>query len=155
MDKDTIKAETLNLDTYVPALLTWVNNKFWADASRVYRDRFGIGIADWRVLAYLSVKGKGTGAQMSAFLGMDKAAISRSVRTLTQSGHAAVANQSGRKSELELTAKGTELYNEILGVALQREATLLTDFTPSERETLLRLLHKMHGNIPDVVALNS
>jgi hypothetical protein len=75
-------AKPLDLDNHVPGLLVWVNNKFSADASRAYRKMFGVGLADWRIVAYLGVKEHGTAAQIGEFLGMDKAAVSRSVKFL-------------------------------------------------------------------------
>lgn len=140
----------LDLDNYVPALLSWLNNKLSAGGSSLYRDRFGIGIADWRVLAYLGVKTSGTGAEISEFLGMDKAAVSRSIASLKQKG-LATAKKPGRRSiELYLTAKGALLYNEILDVALMREKALLDGFTDAERLQAIGLLQRMLANLPKV-----
>ncbi|MCB1474516.1 MAG: MarR family transcriptional regulator [Rhodobiaceae bacterium] len=140
----------LDLDNYVPALLSWLNNKLSAGGSSLYRERFGIGIADWRVLAYLGVKTSGTGAEISEFLGMDKAAVSRSIASLKQKG-LATAKKPGRRSiELLLTAKGALLYNEILDVALVRERALLDGFSDEERLQSITLLQRMLANLPKV-----
>lgn len=142
----------LDLDNYVPALLSWLNNKLSAGGSSLYRERFGIGIADWRVLAYLGVKTSGTGAEISEFLGMDKAAVSRSIASLKAKG-LATAKQPGRRSvDLLLTAKGTLLYNEILEVALVREKALLDGFTQADKAQAIALLQRMLANLPKVHA---
>lgn len=143
----------LDLDNYLPALITWVNNKYAADSSRIYRKRFGIGISDWRVLAYLGVKGTGTGAEMSEFLGMDKAAISRSVQFLGNRGYVELAEQKGRRSLMRLTDTGVALYNDVLDVAVARAEALLNGLDEEERKTLFDLIHRVHDNIPDVIAL--
>ena len=42
----------LDLDRYVPGLLLWLSNKMSSSASSLYRARFDLGVADWRVLSY-------------------------------------------------------------------------------------------------------
>ncbi|WP_238366875.1 MarR family winged helix-turn-helix transcriptional regulator [Mesobacterium pallidum] len=145
--------QALDLDRYLPALVTWVNNKYASDSSRIYRKYFGIGIADWRVLAYLGVKGTGTGAQMSDFLGMDKAAISRSLQFLGSLGCVELAEQQGRRSVMRLSGPGVRLYNEVLQIALKREEVLMKGLSDQDRETLFKLLHRVHENMADVMEM--
>ncbi|MEC7762156.1 MAG: MarR family winged helix-turn-helix transcriptional regulator [Pseudomonadota bacterium] len=145
--------QALDLDRYLPALITWVNNKYSADSSRIYRKYFGIGIADWRVLAYLGVKETGTGAEMSDFLGMDKAAISRSLQFLGTLGCVELAKQQGRKSVMRLSEDGVRMYNEVLQIALTREEVLMKGLSADDRDTLFKLLHRVHENLNDVMAM--
>ena len=42
----------LDLDRYVPGLLLWLSNKMSSSASSLYRARFDLDVADWRVLSY-------------------------------------------------------------------------------------------------------
>lgn len=144
-------AKPLDLDNHVPGLLVWVNNKFSADASRAYRKMFGVGLADWRIVAYLGVKEHGTAAQIGEFLGMDKAAVSRSVKFLKLKGYLDAQEPEGRRISLSLTGQGIELYNAVLDVALLRAEALMSGFEPEERTLLIKLLHRMHNNIPAVV----
>ncbi len=44
------------------------------------------------------------------------------------------------------------LHDQILEIALERERALLTVLNVSERETLLRLLKRVHENLPAVEA---
>lgn len=144
------KPMPLDLDNYVTGLLSWLNNKLSADASNLYRKHSGIGISDWRVLAYLGVKQTGVGAEMSDFLGMDKAAVSRSITSLKEKKFVLADAPDGRKIELRLSKQGVILYNEILAIALKREEILLDGFNKHERTQLIRLMHKMLENLPKV-----
>lgn len=137
----------LVLERHVPALLTWINNKFSADASRLYRERFNIGIADWRIIGYLGVYGTGTSAEMGDFLGMDKGAVSRSVSALQERDFIRESTRDGRKINLCLSKSGQHLYRQVLDIALEREKLLLDGLTQEDIERLLSILNKMHRNL--------
>lgn len=145
----------LILDQHLPALLTWINNKYSADASRLFRKKFGIGIADWRVIAFLGVHGVGTSAEMSEFLGMDKAAVSRCAAFLQESGLIRMHEKNGRSVSLRLSDAGSALYRRVLKIAFQREALLMTGLDTDERAQLLHLLNRVHRNLPRVYAYSN
>jgi DNA-binding MarR family transcriptional regulator len=88
---------------------------------------------------------------MCEFMGMDKAAVSRSADLLKKRGLVFGSAPMGRRIELHISTGGVELYNEILAVALQREEALLEGFTDDERLQLTRFLHRMLANLPVVV----
>lgn len=142
--------EVLVLKEHVPALITWINNKYSAQASRIYREKFGIGISDWRIIAYLGVHETGTSAQMTDFLGMDKGAISRSVSTLMEKRLLEEKSRNGRSIELQLSPSGKEIYAKILKIALQRERDLLSVLTDDERILFLYILNKVHSRFENI-----
>lgn len=143
----------LDLNNYIVALFTWITYKISADASSLYKKLFGISISEWRVLAHLGAKGPSTASQISNFQGIDKAAVSRSTAILAARGYILQSNPRGRRIFLTLTPKGVSLYNVILDVALQREEALLQGLSKDERAEVIRLLHRIHQNIPGVVDL--
>lgn len=144
----------LDLDRYVPAVLTWVSNQVSNSASRLYRAEFGIGIADWRVLVYIEIYPWRTGAEASTFIGLDKGAVSRSLSHLVETGLLKSKSDGLRKVKYSTTAAGKKLYQRILKTALAREEALLTGFSESEREMLLLFLHRMLENLPAIDAVN-
>lgn len=143
----------LDLNRYVPAIILWLSNKLSADASKCYREWFDLGITDWRVLAYLGVKERGTGAQIAEFMGLDKAAVSRSISVLKKAELIKLVQLKGRKVEASLTAKGERKYREILEIALAREEALLRGFSTKERDMLVRFCHRLLANLPSVSAV--
>jgi len=144
----------LDLDRYVPAVLVWVSNQVANSASRLYRQEFGIGITDWRVLVYIEIYPWRTGAEASTFIGLDKGAVSRSLSQLVESGLLKSKSDGLRKVKYSTTPAGKKLYQRILKTALAREEALLTGFSENEREMLLTFLHRMLENLPAIDAVN-
>ena len=79
-DKTRTSAHALDLDNYVPAYLTYLVGKISSSASATYRPKFGIGITDWRIMALLATEPWISAGRVCDVIGLDKAAVSRSVR---------------------------------------------------------------------------
>ena len=47
----------LDLDNYAPALLTFLANKLTVGGNALYRERFGVGITDWRGMVRVKLDG--------------------------------------------------------------------------------------------------
>lgn len=140
----------LELDRYVPGLLLWLSNKIAASASALYRERFDLGVTDWRVLSYFEIYEWSTASQACELMGLDKAAVSRSVAALKEGGWLKSRPNGLRKIEYATTASGKKLHDRIIKLAVAREEALLTGFSKQERETLIRGLHRMLGNLEAV-----
>ena len=132
---------------HVPGLILWISNKLSASASQLYAPRFGIGLTDWRVLAFIEVHPWSTAAQGCISMGLDKAAVSRSVGILLRGGYIKSRPSGLRKVEYSTTATGKTLYKRMVEVVLAREEALLTGLSADERETLIRLLQQLLANV--------
>jgi DNA-binding MarR family transcriptional regulator len=139
----------LDFAYYVPFGLTAISNKIARSASRVYLKLYHVGINEWRIVANLRVRPGITANLICQTSGLDKAAVSRSLRLLENHGYIAadkeVADTRGRS--LRLTAKGDALHDELIVVALAREEELLHGFTETERRQLLNFIARMHANV--------
>ena len=62
----------------------------------------------------------------------------------------ALDDADGRVRIATLTPQGRALHDQIRDMALERERALLSVLSDSERETLLRLLKRLHENLPAV-----
>lgn len=140
----------LDLENYVPAFLTWIANKLSSSASLIYRRRFGVGIVEWRIMALLAVEPWITAGRICEVIGLDKAGVSRSVRFLLDKGFAETRyrDNNNRRQFIALTRAGIELHDRIALVARAREEQLLTGFSDAERAAAVRLLTRMHENLP-------
>jgi DNA-binding MarR family transcriptional regulator len=146
----------LHLDHYVPGLLSWLSNKLAASGSQTYRNHFDLGIVEWRILSYLAVYDWGTGAQMSQFVGIDKAAISRAAAFLQSKKKMIRSRQGfGRNLEFYLTPKGREAHDRIIRLALDREKALLSGLDRTDIETLVGYLHILLKNLAKVNAIDA
>lgn len=144
----------LDLDRYVPALLTFIANKLASTASQEYRKRFGVGVVEWRMLSMLAVENGITANRISQVIGLDKAAVSRALHQLSKTGHVEFVTDSSdaRRQIVSLTTTGWKLHDQILEIALQREQILLDGLSSKDKETLIRLLRHLHGRVEYLAA---
>jgi DNA-binding MarR family transcriptional regulator len=142
----------LNLSRYVPGLVTFLANKLATGASQCYRKHFGIGVVEWRMLSMLAVESDITANRICQAIGLDKSAVSRSLQTLEAAGRitSQLDPKDARRYTVRLTASGKELHDRVLKVALEREARLLSGLTPTEVDTLVDLLGRLHLQVPNV-----
>jgi len=151
-DDDRRSPNALDLGNYIPAYLTFLANKLSSGASAIYRRRFGVGIVDWRIMALLAIEPWIVAGRICEVIGLDRAAVSRSVRFMVQHGIVETRFQNGneRRQFVALTRKGLRLHDRIVKVALAREQQLLEGFSNQERTTAIKLLARMHAQLPKV-----
>ena len=119
-----------------------LSNTLALAASRHYPRRFGVRLAEWRVIDALHA-GRGISAnQVSQWLKTDKGWVSRSVERLIRAGLARrrADPSHGRRKLLMLTAKGERAYRAISAAARRRNENLLAGFSSRERAALERAL---------------
>ena len=145
----------LDLERYVPALLTSLTNKLSSGASACYRKHYGIGIVEWRVLAMLAVENHITANRVGQVIGLDKSAISRSLQALEREGYVTseVDTKDARHHTVSLTPSGRQLHDRVLETAVRREEVLLADLSEREVDTLIDLLHRMSRQLEKVNAV--
>ncbi|MDB5661748.1 MAG: hypothetical protein JWM38_1389 [Sphingomonas bacterium] len=139
----------LDFERYLPFGLTAIANKISRSASRVYLRRFGVGINEWRILANLRAGPGVTANLICQSSGLDKAAVSRSLRLLEDGGMIETCGEASdvRGRALRLTAKGDALHDGLIDIALKREALLLEGFDEAERTQLLAFIARLHANV--------
>lgn len=138
----------IDFDHYLPFSLTAIANRIARSASRSYLRRFGVGINEWRILSNLRVWPGITANLICQRSGLDKAAVSRSLKLLEDAGMVSASDEGGdmRRRRLKLTDKGNDLHDRLIAVALEREARLLTGFSEMERAMLLGFVARLHEN---------
>lgn len=149
---DAEPVEPFDLARCIGAITTSLSNKLSSGASHEYRRLFDIGVVEWRVLCQLSAEPWSIGAHLSNTIGLDKASISRSLSLLAERGLIEMREGEGRRREAALTDAGWTMHRQVLTVARAREAALLTGFSETEVNTLLSLLNRLLGNLPEVEA---
>lgn len=139
----------LDLNSYVPGLITWLANKLSAGASRLYRDTHNLGVLDWRVLSTVAAEDGCTAARICQMVGLDKAAVSRSFALLCARGLLQMDGEGSRNKPAWLTPAGRSLHDSILHLALERQQRLLSGLSPQEVAELIRLLHALLAKVPE------
>jgi DNA-binding MarR family transcriptional regulator len=137
----------VDLNAYIPGVLTWVYNRLSSNATKSFQRWYGLGITEWRVLAYLGVNREGTAANISRIINLDKAATSRSINSLKLAGLLKTHQMPGRNIRLTITITGQRKFDEMSLLALDREQALLHGFSIGERALLNEMLHRMLANM--------
>ena len=135
----------LRLHSFIPYRLSVAANAVSRRISDSYRRRFGLKIAEWRLIAILAEHDKMTPQDVGNTGELDKITFSRAASALIERGLVAQRRnpEDGRSHFLELTGDGRALYEEIAPAALRLEQELLTRFSKDERKMLDSLLRRI------------
>ena len=143
------KPETagLDLDAFLPFQLSITANAVSDAIARAYRRRFGLRVAEWRVLAILAQSPGLTPNEVGGRARLDKITVSRAARTLLTRGLlAATATPGDRRSHrLALTAAGDELYRAVVPAARAMEAQVTHGLSAGEVAQLAALLARVRA----------
>jgi DNA-binding MarR family transcriptional regulator len=124
-------------------LLLFISNRLTNSGSATYRRRFGIGMMDFRIMAMLSLEPGASGARIAEVIALDKAAVSRTLKSLERRGFVTAKPGLGRARVLTLTAEGRAVYKKMWTIAQERERRLLINLSPKEQEVLRDLLRRL------------
>ena len=107
--------------------------------------RYGISVAEWRVLLSLFAASGLTAKQIHEQWAMDKMTVSRAVRRLEEDGRVQRHRhpEDGRSYVLVVTPRGMRLLKKILPTADARYREVLSCLTGRERAALERMLAKL------------
>lgn len=136
---------TLELERFLPYRLSVLSNRISEVIARLYRQRFGLAVTEWRIMAVLGrYPGLSAGA-VAERTAMDKVAVSRAVAALLGRG-LLVRDTHGddrRRSVLALSEAGYRVYDEVAPLALDYERRLLAGLDAGERKALDALLARL------------
>jgi DNA-binding MarR family transcriptional regulator len=137
----------LQLENFLPYRLSVLTNLVSTAIAGAYRQRFGLSIPAWRVLAVLANAPDLSAAEVAQRTAMDKVAVSRAVSALLRQARLErrTAHADRRRSVLRLTAAGRHVHAAVAPLALAYERSLLKSLTPAERRALDRSLHILLG----------
>lgn len=142
--------KTLDLFRFVPFRMNRLAAEISSALSAEYRDRYGLDIPEWRVMAMLGFRDKPSTAQsVSESTHTHKSTISRAVTALIERGIVErLENAEDRREySLRLTREGRKLYQSLIPRLLRREAEILDCLTAAERQQFERLLGKIEAGL--------
>jgi DNA-binding MarR family transcriptional regulator len=141
-------AATLRLREFLPYRLSVLSNLVSGLIAREYSTRFDLSMTQWRLMAVLAEHEELAARDIEPIVRMDKVAISRAVRSLTQRRlvRRRASQQDGRLAFLSLTAAGRRVYDEVRPIALRHEAELLAVLSEEEATTLTTLLARLDAH---------
>lgn len=145
-------SEPIDLASYFPFYLGAISNRWTATSSRIYLERFGVGVGEWRVLSSIHALGQASSQDIANLISMNAALVCRSVAKLEQDGFIKPAQGRfiGRTKPYELTDQGSDLYAALREIALARENQLLGALSAEERGLLIELMRKVKSRIGEL-----
>ncbi|MFN3657823.1 MAG: MarR family winged helix-turn-helix transcriptional regulator [Pseudolabrys sp.] len=135
----------LKLEEFLPYRLNVCANLVSQALSRIYAERYKIGVPEWRVLVTLGQFGMMTAKAIGTHSCMHKTKVSRAVALLERRKLVArKANRADlREAFLSLTPAGRDIYSELAPIALDFSHQLLESVDAGDRAALDRALKKL------------
>jgi DNA-binding MarR family transcriptional regulator len=135
----------IELEHFLPYRLNVVAEAVSRALARLYEDRHGISIAEWRVIATLGQYERMTAKDIGAHSRMHKTKVSRAVARLMERDCLARNSntQDKREAFLELTNTGRAIYDDLVPRALAFQKKLSDALSKEEQASLDTLLSKL------------
>ncbi|MFL6817809.1 MAG: MarR family winged helix-turn-helix transcriptional regulator [Bradyrhizobium sp.] len=140
----------MDLFKFAPFRLNRLAAEVSSALSSEYRERYGLDIPEWRVLATLGFRNEACSAQYIAHCTRThKSTISRAVTALMDRQLVErVENADDRRAfQLRLTRKGTALYQKLIPRLLRREQEILSCLSEQDRRNFARVLGKIEQSL--------
>lgn len=146
------KRHSLLLEGFLPYRLVSLSQRISHALSSIYREEFGVSVAEWRILANLAEKGELNPSEIALQTSMDRARVTRGIKDLRAKKcllkRPDAADQRGYR--LRLSPAGESLYRKIVPLALAWEDELLEGLDESELKDLMRLLDKLSAQLDNI-----
>ncbi len=143
---------TKSLDQFLPYQLSLASNAVSGRIAVEYRQRWGLSIPEWRVMAVLGDVGGLTQRDLTRRTLMDKVAVNRACKGLEERSLAErTPNEAdGRSHLLALTETGQEMHAEIMPLAREIEKRMFAGFSADELQLFRTLLHRARKQAEDL-----
>lgn len=138
------------LSEFLPFRINRLAERLTRDIMPIYREAYGLGRPEWRVLAHLGACGANSARTLVTLTALDKVQVSRAVAGLEQRGwlERTVDSADRRINTLRLTPAGQEAFNTLMPRMMARQDEVLEPLDDVERvaiETSLAALEKALG----------
>lgn len=139
----------LILENFLPYRLSYLSNIISRELSRLYSKQYNISPHEWKILATLSRYPNISAANAGENTAMDKVAVSRAISGLCDKGlvDKIFSQEDRRRSVLNLTKEGINIYRQIEPLVTDYEDSLLDILDESELSQLDQLLNKLTGHV--------
>ena len=135
-------------DYFTPRLLALLSNALVWRESMLLRQEFNLGTNDWRVISALATRPGSSATEVTEFLAMNKAVVSKAVNTLIERDLISSTDGPRGSRMLYLTGDGAEMHDKMLPISLEGEEIILAELNPKEVRQLHALLDKLMVRLP-------
>ena len=140
-------ATALNLEDFLPYRLSVLTSTVSRALARMYEQRFGLTVAEWRIMAILARFESLSANAVCDRTAMDKVQVSRAVARAVENGliDRAIDQVDRRRSVLTLTAKGRGIHEQIVPMASDLQARLQSALTSEESAQFNDMVYRLYG----------
>jgi DNA-binding MarR family transcriptional regulator len=138
---------SLVLEEFLPYRLSVLTNTISRALARLYEERFGLTVAEWRIMAVLARFGPMSANAVCERTAMDQVQVSRAVARATDGGliDRATDEADRRRLVLSLTAHGRSIHDQIVPLAGDLQRHLLAALAEDEVAPLYAMLDRLYG----------
>jgi DNA-binding MarR family transcriptional regulator len=148
-------ADALDPENFTPRLLALLSNALVWRESRELRRRFQLGTNDWRVISAIATRPGSSATEVSDFLVLNKAIISKSVNTLLKRNLLLLIDGPRGSRPIYLTPAGVEMHNAMLPISMSGQEIILADLSKDDIDRLNHLLRRMLDKAREVYMLEA
>ena len=110
----------------------------------VYGRRFGLSQVEWRIVALVGEHGPVTLNALAELMGLDKGQTSRGVSALVARRLLLREyRREGRGIRITLSARGAQIYDDLMTSALERNRVLLHGMSAAEKNEFFEILDRL------------
>ncbi|MEM8701967.1 MAG: MarR family winged helix-turn-helix transcriptional regulator [Pseudomonadota bacterium] len=136
----------LKLGLFLPYQLNHLAETVSRSFSKIYAEKYGIGIPEWRVIATLGEHEVMTARDISSATSMHKTKVSRAVAALEKRDFIVRDKNPDdmREQALRLAPAGISLYEDIIPKALAYSEDLQSALTKEQKQVLTDVFDQLH-----------
>lgn len=136
-------ADSIDPENFTPRLLWLLSNALvWRESQELLR-RFDLGTNDWRVLSAIALRPGASATEVSDFIGVNKAAVSKSVNRLVGRQLIVLIDGPRGSRPMFLTREGAQLHTQMLPVSMRGHEIIVDDMPADEVAHFNDLLRTM------------
>lgn len=135
----------LQLEAFLPYRLSLLSNAISGAIAAVYGDKFAISMPEWRIMMILAEYPDISADEVCRRTKIEKSVVSRAVARLLKRHliNREVDEKDRRRSILRLSETGLSVYDEVMPIARDYEAKLLSDLSAGELETFNDMIDRL------------
>ncbi|GAB56038.1 probable transcriptional regulator, marr family protein [Glaciecola punicea ACAM 611] len=147
-NENTTKTSLLILERYLPYRLSILSNRTSSLVAQSYKDRFGLSITQWRIMAVLGEYPGASADEISAKTQIEKSLISRAISNLLNRNliQRQISKEDKRRTKIDLTETGYDVYSQIVPLSLKYEEQILSCLSDDEQALLSELIDRLYVN---------
>ncbi|MBN3562733.1 MarR family winged helix-turn-helix transcriptional regulator [Aliamphritea spongicola] len=144
--------DIITLEDFMPYRLSVLSNKVSTIIAATYEGKFGISVTEWRIMAVLGEYPDASADFVSVKTQIEKSIISRAIAKLLQRKliEREFDADDRRRSVLNLSETGRDVYREIVPVSFAYEDKLLECFNAEEQEQFSTLISRLYSHAEQI-----